>query len=226
MSIDDLKRQAALAAFAHVRSGMRLGLGTGSTARHFVAELGRRLAEGELANIVGVPTSEATRRQAEGLGVPLAPWDGDEPLDLAVDGADEVDPRVDLVKGLGGALLREKAVELRARDFVVIADVSKRVTRLGERAPVPTEVADADLADVLRRYADRGARHRVRDGAPVLSDNGNHLVDLAVGPMADPAALAEALEADPRVLAHGLFLGMASVAYLAGPDGVETIRRP
>lgn len=223
MSVDDQKRAAAIRAFAHVESGQRLGLGTGSTAKHFVAELGRRLAAGQLRDIVGVPTSDRTRAQAEALGIPLLPWTDEVALDVAVDGADEVDPQLDLIKGLGGALLREKAVERRAALFVVIADDSKRVGRLGEHAPVPIEVTSVEAA--VRDFAEWGPRPRMMDGAVAMSDNGHPLVDLHVGAMADPGVVAAVLEAHGAVLEHGLFLGMARVAYLATASGVDVIQR-
>lgn len=220
---DDLKRQAASAAAALVESGMLLGLGTGSTAAAFVEELGARLARGELSGLRAVPTSEATSRQATRLGIPLVelPPDG---LDLAVDGMDELSPDLDAVKGLGGALLREKIVAAAARRFVLIGDASKLVARLGERAPVPVEVARFGwrrTAHSLSQLAD--ATLRVVDGEPFVSDNGNHIVDCRFDAPFAPDEVARELDALPGVLGHGLFLGMAHEALVAGPEGVKRL---
>src|SRR5690606_4535912 len=171
---EDLKKQAALRAVTLVASGMTVGLGTGSTATHFVAELGRRLAAGELARVVGVPTSRATARQATALGIPLVevPTAG---VDLAVDGMDEYDDDLDAIKGLGGALLREKIVAASAATFVLIGDSSKHVKRLGEKAPLPVEVATFGWQPTAAALAGLGAVPALRRGGdqPFVTDNGN-----------------------------------------------------
>lgn len=224
-----LKREAAREALRRVRSGMRLGLGTGSTMAHFVSLLGEALAAGDLADIVAVPTSERTRDQAVSLGIPLEPLHVLQPLDLAVDGADEVDPELNLVKGLGGALLREKMVVQAARRFVVIADESKSVPRLGSRAPLPVEVVPFGWEAHVEPLRSRGFEPVLRrsDGdEPYRTDNGNFILDLrAPTGFEDPAALDDALHARAGVVETGFFLGMASEVVLAGAQGIRTVER-
>jgi ribose 5-phosphate isomerase A len=220
---DDRKQAAAEAAVAaEVESGMLLGLGTGSTASHVVLALGRLLADGSLRDIAGVPTSEATARLAREHGVPLTTLDEQPRLALCLDGADEIGPGLGLVKGLGGALLREKIVASAADRFVVVADASKRVARLGERAPVPVEVIPFGEAVCARALRALGAEPVPRAG--FVTDEGNHILDCRFGPLDDPARLAEAIRSIPGVVEHGLFLGMAEAAYVAGDDGVELLR--
>jgi ribose 5-phosphate isomerase A len=231
MTIDDRKRAAAEAAVAaEVSSGMRIGLGTGSTAAHVLDALARRLAAGELERIAGVPTSEATARAAEELGVPLLTL-GDAPdLDVAIDGADEVDRRIDVVKGMGGALLREKIVAFAARRFVVVVDDSKRVGRLGERTPVPVEVIRFAEPVCQRALEALGCRARLRidsRGSAFETDEGNVILDCTFeGGVPDPPAVAAAIHAIPGVVEHGLFLGMSAAAYIAGEGGVVVHERP
>ncbi|HSO26937.1 MAG TPA: ribose-5-phosphate isomerase RpiA, partial [Anaerolineales bacterium] len=221
------KQQAARLALERVKSGMRLGLGTGSTTAFFVDLLGQALQNGELHGIVGAPTSERTRRQAEKWGIPLASLDELQTLDLAVDGADEIDPQLDLIKGLGKALLREKIVEIHAQRFVVIADESKLVRRLGA-GPLPVEIVQFEAPAHVRwlgGLADRAELWRAEDGSPFITDNGNFLARLwfETG-IADPYALANALAQRPGIVEHGLFLGMATEALVAGADGIRTLR--
>jgi ribose 5-phosphate isomerase A len=223
--LDDYKRQAALAALVHVRSGMRVGLGSGSTASHMVRELGRRLAAGELRGVRGVPTSGRTENLAREVGVPLVEL-GADGVDVAIDGMDEVDPRLDAIKGLGGALVREKIVAAAARVFVLIGDAGKPVARLGERAPVPVEVLAFGWRRTEARLRDLGAdpQLRVRNGTTFATDNGNLVLDCSLPAAFDAAAVrrfAAAVDGVPGVLGHGLFLGLASRVYLAGPEGVE-----
>ncbi len=209
---------------------MRLGLGSGSTARHFVDLLGARVKGG--LSIVGVPTSEATRAQAQALGVPLATLDEYPELDLTVDGADEVDDALRLIKGGGGALLREKIVASASRRMIVIADASKYVARLGE-FPLPVEVVAFGLAATRRHIeragADLGCRgpvnlRRARQGGEAfVTDGGHYILDCAFGAIADPEALAEALKSIPGVVEHGLFIGLASAAILAGEGGLKVL---
>jgi len=232
MSMDALKRQAAARALEHVRDGMKLGLGTGSTAKHFVELLGERVRDG--LRVVGVPTSEATRADAERCGVPLSTLDELDHLDLTVDGADEVDPQLNLIKGGGGALLREKIVAAASDRMIVIADESKWVERLG-RFPLPIEVNAFGLAATRRAIADvfaaRGVAgqlelRRGRDGHAFVTDGGHWIVDAHLGAIPDAAALATALAAIPGVVEHGLFIGLATTAVLAGTAGIRTIERP
>ncbi|WP_027481986.1 ribose 5-phosphate isomerase A [Deinococcus pimensis] len=227
--LEALKAEAALRAVALVRPGDRVGLGTGSTARHASEENGRRERAGEHAGVVGVATSEASAALAREHGVTVEDLDT-RPLDLAIDGADEIAPNLDLVKGLGGALTREKLVELRARRFVVIADHTKLVTRLGEKAPVPIELLRFGLDTTLERLRDLGATGelRARGGEPFVTDNGNVILDARFGGgRAIDEALARELKLTPGVVETGLFLGMAERAFVAAPEGVrELVRTP
>ena len=224
MSADDRKREAAEAAVAaEVRSGMAIGLGTGSTAVHVVRAIARRRAEGLLHGIVGVPTSEATAALARELDLPLTTLSERPSLALCIDGADEIGPGLGLVKGLGGALLREKVVAGAAYRLAIVADGSKLVDRLGTRAPLPVEVipfAEAVCALALARLGCEPVL-RVVDDAPFITDEGNRILDCRFPDgIADPAALDLAIIRIPGVVEHGLFLGMAKVAYVAGEDGV------
>lgn len=224
MDLEALKEKAAIEALREVVSGQRLGLGTGSTIAWFLKHLGKALAEGRLERIVGVPTSERTAILCRDLGIPTTELDAVRELDLAVDGADEVSPTRDLVKGLGGALLREKMVAAAARRFVVIADGTKRVARLGEKAPVPVEVVPFAWRWHLPWLIALGGKPELRlgkDGEPVRTDNGNLVIDCRFLPaFPDPRFLARTLSERPGVVGHGLFLGMCQRAYLATTDGV------
>lgn len=223
---DERKTAAAEAACGEVESGMTLGLGSGSTADAFLRSLGRRLEAGEVADVRGVPTSRATEKAARDLGIPLVdlPAGG---VDLAVDGMDEVDAALDAIKGLGGALLREKVVAESARRFVLIGDDGKRVERLGARSPLPVEVLAFGVARTAERLRDLGLAPRLRGGElePFLSDNGHPILDCTLPPGLDAARLACDLERVPGVLGHGLFLDLAQAAYVAGASGVERLER-
>jgi len=232
MDIDSRKRAAAAQAVALVEPGMRLGLGTGSTARHFVELLGARVREG--LSVVGVPTSEATRADAERWGVPLTTLDETPELDLTVDGADEISPDLTLIKGGGAALLREKIVAFASRRMVVIADESKCVDVLG-RFPLPIEVMPFGLGATRRAVevalaaagcpAPALLRQRP-DGHALVTDGGHWILDAALERIPDPADVAARLSAIPGVVEHGLFIGFADTALLAGPSGVRTMTRP
>lgn len=226
MSQDQYKRGAAAAAMAEVEDGMRIGLGTGSTARHFVDFLGARVREG--LRVVCVPTSEATARQALALDIPLTDLETIDALDLTVDGADEIGPGLQLIKGGGGALLREKIVAAASARMVVIADDSKVVDTLGQ-FPLPIEVnrfglraTERAIAEVMAFFgADGGLSLRVGpEGAPFRSDGGNLILDAFFGRISDSQALSSALLEIPGVVQHGLFLGLCDKAYVAGPGGV------
>lgn len=228
MTVEELKRAVAEHAVAtHVESGMRLGLGTGSTAVHVVASVGRRVRSGELTGLVCVPTSEATGRLAATFGIALTTLTETPRLDLAIDGTDEVAPDLSLTKGLGGAALREKVVARAAETFVVVADESKRVARLGTRAGVPVEVVPFAAGAVRGWLEDElGLVVELRpadDGSTYLTDGGNWIYDCATAPLDDPGGLAGRLDALPGVVGHGLFLGLVRVAYLAGPGGIEAL---
>jgi ribose 5-phosphate isomerase A len=229
---DALKRAAAQAALALVEPGMRLGLGTGSTAKHFVDGLGARVGQG-LA-ILCVATSEATQTQAERLRIPMTTLDETPELDLTVDGADELDGRLCLIKGGGAALLREKIVAAASRRMVVIADAAKAVDTLG-RFPLPIEVVPFGLGAtrraVVEAMASAGASGELvlrlkADGAPLTTDGGHLILDAHLGRIPDPDALALALSQVPGVMEHGLFIGLATAAFVAGPDGVTVIGDP
>lgn len=233
MSADGLKRQAAARALEEVRDGMRLGLGTGSTAKHFVELLGERVAAG--LKVIGVPTSEATRMDAERCGVPLTTLDDIDSLDLTVDGADEIDGALDVIKGGGGALLREKVVAAASARMIVIADDSKLVEKLG-RFPLPVEVIPFGLAATRKAMADVFAScglgapamdiRKRSDGHVFVTDGGHWIVDARLGAIADAPALARRLSAIPGIVEHGLFIGLAQTAVLAGAGGIRVITRP
>ncbi len=201
---------------------MVVGLGTGSTAVHAVRRIGALLAEGRLQRIVGIPTAEVTAREAERCGVPLGTLDEHPIVDVTIDGADEIDPRLNAIKGLGGALLREKIVAAASRRFVLVADESKRVAQLGTRAPVPVEVVPFARRPVADYLASLGARvvERQRDGRAFVTDEGNHILDCYFPGLANPPEMAQFIRAQPGVVEHGLFLGMATEAVVAGERGV------
>ena len=219
--LEALKKEAAVRAAALVESGMRVGLGTGSTARYAIEEIGRRISAGELTGIVGVATSEASDVLAQQVGIATQPLDP-RPLDIAIDGADEIDPGLNLIKGLGGALLREKLTEVQARRFIVIADHTKLVTRLGEKAPLPVEIARFGFLSTVGRLRALGLGGRLRQpGAqPYVTDNGNYIFDAQLPGSTDPAVLERQLKGTLGVIETGLFLGMAERAFVATGDGV------
>ncbi len=231
MSMDQLKRQAAARALDEVREGMKLGLGTGSTARHFVELLGERVRAG--LDVVGVPTSETTAADAMRCGVALTTLDEIDRLDLTVDGADEVDPALNLIKGGGGALLREKIVAAASDRMIVIADESKWVETLG-CFPLPVEVIPFGLAATRRTMADAFAECGVtgrmvlrttKDGHVFVTDGGHWIIDAHLGRIADVPQLADCLSRIPGVMEHGLFIGLASKAVLASAEGIRVVER-
>ena len=229
MTADDYKVQAARKALEYVQPGMKLGLGTGSTAAKFVDLLGAKVKDG--LDVICVPTSEATAAQARALGIKLTTLDEEPILDLTVDGADELDDQLRLIKGGGGALLREKIVAVSSDRLIVIADASKKVATLGAFA-VPVEVVRFGLASTTRMIealaSDIGCEGTVtlrkgKDGAPFLTDGGNVILDCAFGALADPESLDDVLRQIPGVVENGLFIGICDTAIVAGPDGVEVI---
>lgn len=224
---EDLKSEAGREAATDVASGMRLGLGTGSTVAYFLEHLGARMASGELTDVVGVPTSIRTEKAARRLGIPVGTLSELAPLDLTVDGADEVDPHLNLIKGLGGALLREKMVAQASARFVAIVDEAKLVSRLGERAPVPVEVVPFEF-DSHRRWLEAlGADPEVRrneGGEVYVTDNGLLIIDCAfVNGFDEPRALERRLMERAGIVESGLFLGMADEAVVAGSGGVRRL---
>lgn len=229
MSVDSYKRAAARQALGLVEPRMRLGLGTGSTASLFVELLGERVRQG--LSVLCVPTSEDTRIKAEKLGIPLTTLDETPLLDLTIDGADELDPELRLIKGGGGALLREKIVATASDRMVVIADASKKVDKLGA-FPLPVEVvrfgvrATRNMIEMLA--ADSGCQGEItlrlaKNGEPFLTDSGNFIFDCAFGKIDDPESLDEALKFIPGVVENGLFLGIADAAFIGGPEGVVVV---
>lgn len=223
-----MKIEAARAALEYVQPEMRLGIGTGSTAEEFVRLLAERVADG--LSIIGVPTSERTARLCLDLGVPLTSLDECPVLDLTVDGADEVDAKLNLVKGGGGALLREKIVAAASGSMVVIADESKRVEELGQ-FPLPIEVNRFGLASTTLAIENAASRLSLsgplvlrRTGNEPFETDGSHfIIDASFGRIPDPRALSDALHAIPGVVEHGLFLGMARVVIFARPGGIDKI---
>jgi ribose 5-phosphate isomerase A len=231
VNMDDLKRLAAARALEEVRDGMKLGLGTGSTAKHFVDLLGARVSAG--LTIVGVPTSEATRIQAIECRVPLTTLDEVDRLDLTVDGADEIDSALNLIKGGGGALLREKIVASASDRMIVIADDSKWVDALG-RFPLPVEVIPFGLAATRRAigqaFAETGnsgqmVTRKGKDGHVFVTDGGHWIVDAHLERISDAPRLAGLLTAIPGVVEHGLFIGLANMTVLAGAQGIRVVER-
>jgi ribose 5-phosphate isomerase A len=229
MDRDTLKQQAAEKAVEQVLPGMRLGLGSGSTAYYVAEAVGRRLREGSLRDLICVPTSEKTAGHARSLSIPLIELDALEPpeLDLAIDGADEVAPNLALIKGLGGALLREKIVVSVARRFVVVVDDSKLVDRLGTKGPVPVEVIAFGWRALLPHLERLGARPILRlqpgDTGPYVTDEGNYILDCEFPPIDDPQDLDRRIRDRAGVVETGLFAGMASQVVVAGAGGVKLL---
>lgn len=224
----DLKRKAAERAARYVESGMRLGLGTGSTAAHFVDVIGERVRSGRLTGIVGVATSRATIEHARHVGIPLATLDEESSLDLTVDGADEIGPGIDVIKGHGGALLWEKLVAGASARFLIIADESKLVHRLGARMALPVEVVPFGWSTHLAFIEDLGARPvlRKRGGKPFETDSGHYMIDCHFeGGIGDPVGVSTALKARVGIVETGLFIGMADTAVVAVGDGIRVLER-
>lgn len=227
-SVEELKRQTGYKAVDdYVTSGMVVGLGTGSTAYFAVERLGQKLASGQLSDIVAIPTSIRTEEQAKSLNIPLVTLDSHPVLDVAIDGADEVDPALNLVKGRGGALLREKMVEVQAKKFVVIVDESKLVKGLGISGAMPVEVTpfcwEFNMNRLLQLDSVKGctAKLRMEGDKPYMTDNDNYIVDLYFdSPIKDPIQAAKDFESLVGVVEHGLFLGMSTAVIIAGDKGV------
>lgn len=229
--VDDLKRAAAERAVAdEIRSGMVVGLGTGSTAIHATRRIGALLESGELRDVVGVPTAVETADEARRVGIPLltdaVPWE----IDVTIDGADEVDPRLDLIKGGGGALLREKLVAQASAREVIVVDGSKCTERLGTRFPLPVEVVDFGLATTGAALERLGARPVVRGSddpaGSFRTDQGNLILDCHFGPIEDAEALAAELASHAGVVEHGLFLGITAALVVASDAGIDVVVRP
>jgi ribose 5-phosphate isomerase A len=223
----NLKLLAARHALDHVRSGMTLGLGTGSTTTYFIDLLGEHLTAGALEDIRAVPTSEGTATRARAHGIPLVSLKDYPRLDLAVDGADEVDPNLDLIKGLGRALLREKVVETHTDHLLILVDESKMVPRLGSTVPLPVEILPFEHQAHIQWLSTLGCQAEWRmekDGSPVVTDNGNYMA-LCHFPegIPDVHALARKMADRPGIIEHGIFLEMTWAVIIAGADGVRTL---
>src|ERR1700751_3963537 len=225
MANDLEKEAAAQASLKFVKDGQVVGLGTGSTAAHFIKLLGNEVRKG--LRIRGIPTSDRSRELAQSLGIPLITLDDCQQIDVTVDGADEVDPELRLIKGGGGALLREKIVASATRQMIVVADASKQVQMLG-KFPLPVEVIKFAEALIAKRIAALGAEVQLRrnaSGSPYLTDENNHILDCRFGEIGDPGTLARQLSDMPGVVEHGLFIGMASLALFARGSEIVELRR-
>src|SRR6201993_357926 len=225
---DELKRAAALRAIEEVEDGMVVGLGTGSTAFFVVEGLGRRVAAG--LRVVGIPTSERTAAQARGLGIPIATFAEYQTLDLTIDGADEVElGTLDLIKGLGGAPLREKIVAAASRRLVIVVDQEKLVERLGEHTPVPVEVTQFGwqaTAVALTRLGCTPERRYSAGEQPYVTDGGNYILDCRFGPLTDPGEVERSIARTVGAVESGLFVGRSSMVVVASPTGVDVLTPP
>lgn len=230
MNAEDLKRKAAERAVALVEDGMKLGLGTGSTARHVLELIAERRRRGQLADIAGVPTSRTTENLARELGIPLTTLDKHPRLDLAIDGADEVDPELNLIKGWGGALLWEKIVASAADRLVIVVDESKLVERLGDRGPVPVEVVPFAYQIHMPFLEELGGKPKLREGQggmPFVSDAGHYIIDCYFeDAISDPWRLEAELKHRAGIVDTGLFLDMAESVVVAADRGIEMLTRP
>ena len=228
IDLEPYKQQAAIQAVTHVRSGMAVGLGTGSTAKYAILELGRLIRENKLSGIVGVPTSDASAQLAQENGIELAELTA-AGVDVAIDGADEIDPNLDLIKGHGGALVREKLVEFNAKLFIVVADSSKLVTQLGEKFSIPVEIMQwgykATLIQLAAVAPQVQVRQHIKNGQAVISDNGNFIAHCSFVDMKNPRDTEDRIKHIPGVIGTGLFLGLAKIAYVAGENGVQKLKR-
>jgi ribose 5-phosphate isomerase A len=226
-SPDQLKMLAAEEAVAQIQDGMIVGLGTGSTAKHAVDAIGRRVAAG--LRVVGIPTSERTAEQSRKLGIPLATFAEYSKLDIAIDGADEVElGPLNLVKGLGGALLREKIVAAAAARFIVIVDESKLVQHLGTHAPLPIEVNPFGWEVTARKIRELGGdpKLRMNDAKPYITDGSHYILDTSFGPIRNPPELAQRLDGVVGVVEHGLFVGLTSQVIIGSPEGIKKLAPP
>jgi len=222
------KQQAAERAVEFVQSGMVVGLGTGSTAIFATRQIARYLHDGQLKNIFGFATSKAVWKEAQGLGIPMTSEEMPNSLDLTIDGADEVDPDLNLIKGRGGALLREKVAAQASRRMIIAADDSKLSPRLGTHHPVPVEVLSFGWRSQFRYLESLGAQVEVRynaDGSLFMTDSGNMILDCNFGAIANPANLSVTLGARAGIVEHGLFLGLATDLIVAGRGGIRHIER-
>lgn len=226
--VERWKREAAEAAVELVQPGMILGLGHGSTARYALLKIAELLRAGKLWDIQGVPCSKKVEEEARALGIPLTTLEDHPELDLTIDGADEIDPKLNVIKGGGGAMLREKIVAQATKYQVIVADETKLSPRLGTKATVPVEVLPFGWRTQVQFLEGLGAQVKLRlnpDGSPFLTDQGNYVLDCNFGPIADAEALARELGRRAGILGHGLFLGLVDEVFVAGPSGLRRLRR-
>jgi len=224
--VERWKKEAAEAAVELVRPGMVIGLGHGSTARYALLKIAELLRTGKLWEIKGVPCSKKVEEEAKALGIPLTTLEEHPELDLTIDGADEIDPKLNVIKGGGGAMLREKIVAQATRYEVIVADDTKFSPKLGTRAPVPVEVLPFGWRTHVRFLESLGARVSLRvnaDGTPFLTDQGNYVLDCYFGPIQDVDGLAKELDLRAGIVGHGLFVGLVDEVFLAGPSGVRRL---
>lgn len=226
-TVNQLKYLAAVGAVDAVQSGMIVGLGSGSTATFMIQEIGDRLRDGRLNNIVGLPTSEQSARQARSLDIPLATLEEQPVIDLTIDGADEIDPNLDVIKGLGGYLLREKIIASVSKRMIIIADQSKLVSRLGTQAPLPVEVIPFGRRPVVQFLRSLGSKPVIRqdEGQTFITDEGNLILDCWFEEIEDPFRLGQTIIAQPGIVEHGFFLNMATEAIVATDKGIERYYR-
>ncbi|MEM1566397.1 MAG: ribose 5-phosphate isomerase A [Candidatus Bathyarchaeia archaeon] len=227
--MEKAKRNAALEAAKHVEDGFAIGLGSGSTVAYVAREIGRRIRTENL-HVKAVPTSYQSLTLAVQNGIPTTSLDENPTLDLAIDGADQIDENLNLIKGMGGALTREKIVAAASKTFIIIADWRKKAKTLGENGqPVPVEVLPFAAPLVIRKISALGGKPVLRESSgkvgPVITDNGNFIIDVNFGPIQSPAELEKTLKTIPGVVETGLFVGMADIVYLGRPDKVEKLER-
>ncbi len=226
--VEHFKKLAGEKAVERVKDGMVLGLGTGSSAKYATIKIGQLWQAGALTGIVGIPTSSGTEELAREFDIPLTTLDEHPVIDLAIDGADEIDPNLDLIKGLGGALVREKITEIATKYLIIVADDSKMVDKLGTRGPLSVEVTQFAWRHHSRWLASLGCEPVLRGGkdTPYITDNHNFILDCTFpNGIDDPAELDTILNNQPGIVGHGLFLKMANEAIVAGGDGIEVIRK-
>ncbi|MEL6271962.1 MAG: ribose-5-phosphate isomerase RpiA, partial [Chloroflexota bacterium] len=224
--VTELKKQVGEAAAAEIKSNMAVGLGSGSTAIWMVRRLGEMLQNGEVENVIGLPSSERTAKEARRLNIPLTTLSENPILDLAIDGADEIDPALNLIKGGGGALLREKIVAQASKRFIIVADDRKLVDKLGSTFKLPVEVipfGHSSQRDFLQSLGAQVTLRTTEGGDPFTTDSGNYIYDCDFGPIDDVPAMARRIVDRAGVVEHGFFIGMAERAIVASADGIQTV---
>jgi len=225
---EEAKKKAAVEAAKLVQDGSVVGLGSGSTVAYAIQEIGRRIRE-EGLKVLGIPTSYQASMLAVENGIPLTTLNEHPKPDLAIDGADQIDPQLNLIKGMGGALTQEKVVGSAARRLVIVADETKMVEKLGTNQPVPVETLSFALTPVMLKIQEMGGKPLLREGkgkvGPVVTDNGNFILDVDFGPITEPKELNLKLKSIPGVIETGLFIGLADTVYVGTPTTVRRLRR-